>query len=705
LPQGTKKTKNISDSNSKPITKVSETAEIRKKEANNAVNPLENIEDNLCCGNDESCCKPKSKSETKAQKEKAPCGDNCGCVESQSTVFTNKKLKVFFGSQTGTSKLWAETLARDAKSRGMLVTTKDLASSDPEDFNQDKEAISVVVISTYTDGQPPETCATFYSLLDDVANDFRVSKNHFEGVKYAVFGIGHSVYGNNFNAVAKAVDKMLHGLSASRLVPVGLGDNGAGVEVIEAYSKWVVNFWNGVEKSYTTPIVASPKVSKVSDDPDEDMDDVEEGEPLVDVEDLGKMIKPVKKPKKAKVVQEEEEAEDEDEDEDEEEEEPNPTGEVKEMVTPSLKAALTKQGYRVLGSHSGVKMCRWTKSMLRGRGGCYKHSFYGIASHQCMEMTPSLACANKCVFCWRHHKNPVGKEWKWKADDPDMLIDAAIKNHHQMIKQMKGVPGVVKERFDEAFNIRHCALSLVGEPIIYPHINRFVDLLHSKKISSFMVTNAQFPDKIDELKPVTQLYISVDAATKDSLKKVDRPLFADFWERFLACIDALKKKGQRTVFRLTLIKDWNMEEIRNYAELIERGRPSFVEIKGVTYCGTSNASSLTIKNVPFHQEVIRFANEILAASPVLSEEYGLACEHEHSCCVLIADKKFKINGKWHTWIDYEKFHSLVKSGNDFSALDYAEETPSWAVVGSDEHGFDPEEVRFKRNKQYQNSGC
>ena len=36
--------------------------------------------------------------------------------------------------------------------------------------------------------------------------------------------------------------------------------------------------------------------------------------------------------------------------------------------------------------------------MMRGRGGCYKHAFYDIASHRCMEATPSLACANKCVF-------------------------------------------------------------------------------------------------------------------------------------------------------------------------------------------------------------------------------------------------------------------------------------------------------------------
>ncbi|CAG0901153.1 unnamed protein product [Darwinula stevensoni] len=40
---------------------------------------------------------------------------------------------------------------------------------------------------------------------------------------------------------------------------------------------------------------------------------------------------------------------------------------------------------------------RVSQSMLRGRGGCYKHTFYGIESHRCMEATPSLACANKCV--------------------------------------------------------------------------------------------------------------------------------------------------------------------------------------------------------------------------------------------------------------------------------------------------------------------
>jgi len=206
---------------------------------------------------------------------------------------------------------------------------------------------------------------------------------------------------------------------------------------------------------------------------------------------------------------------------------------------------------------------------------------------------------------------------------------------------------------------------------------------------------------------VTQLYVSIDASTKESLRAVDRPLFSDFWERFLASIEALKRKGQRTVFRLTLIKDWNMTELENYGELIKLGEPSFIEVKGVTFCGSSKTSNLTMQNVPFHEEVLKFSANLCGVSEFLRENYELACEHEHSCCVLIAHKRFKINGVWHTWIDYEKFHRLASKndGSQFSALDYIAVSPQWTLIHSDERGFDPEETRFKRNKPYQKGGC
>lgn len=65
--------------------------------------------------------------------------------------------------------------------------------------------------------------------------------------------------------------------------------------------------------------------------------------------------------------------------------------------------------------------------------------------------------------------------------------------------------GVSLERLMEGLSPKHCALSLVGEPIMYPEINTLVDELHRRRISTFLVTNAQFPEKIKMLKPVTQV--------------------------------------------------------------------------------------------------------------------------------------------------------------------------------------------------------
>jgi len=91
-----------------------------------------------------------------------------------------------------------------------------------------------------------------------------------------------------------------------------------------------------------------------------------------------------------------------------------------------------------------------------------------------------------------------------------------------------------------------------------------------------------------ELAPVTQLYVSVDASTKDSLKKIDRPLFRDFWERFIDSLKALKEKGQRTVYRLTLVKAWNCDELQNYSRLVALGQPDFIELKVRFFCRLRN---------------------------------------------------------------------------------------------------------------------
>ncbi|RQM09176.1 hypothetical protein DD237_000360 [Peronospora effusa] len=634
-------------------------------------------------------------------------------------------VRILYGTQTGTSKKMAEKLEKTLFAlniAGFHFQTSVVSMKDYDQDNLEQEDIVVAILSTWTHGKPPKDAQMFCNWITDMTQDFLVSKTWLIDVPHAVFGLGNAEYDEDYGTAAKNLDRDLAELGSPSLVALGLGDDN--VDQFKQFDVWMDNLVAAMCKYSSEKVAAalnksgSPvKVGKAgkkewlsqnefrrqkrsekakaaaangesielneedlmneeflvdefSDDEEQNQQNTNDDSGMVDVEDIGKSMK-----------------------------ESEAASKSREMVTPMQRKALTKEGYKIIGTHSAVKLCRWTKHQLRGRGGCYKHAFYGITSYQCMETTPSLACANKCVFCWRHHKNPVGRVWRWKTDDAETLVKGSIERHQGMIKELKGLPGLIPARWEEAFTVRHCALSLVGEAIMYPQINEFCKQLHDRHISSFLVTNAQFPDKIAALDPITQLYVSVDAGTKESLRAVDRPLFKDFWERFLACLEELKHKGQRTVYRLTLVKSYNMEELDNYAELINIGQPDFIEVKAVTYCGKSDGSDLTMKNVPWHEEVRGFCS---ALCDRVSGDYALASEHAHSNCVLIAKKKFCRDGVWHTWIDYTRFHELVakfyKDGALFTADDYTAPTPHWALYDSKEQGFDPVETRFRRTK-------
>ena len=184
-----------------------------------------------------------------------------------------------------------------------------------------------------------------------------------------------------------------------------------------------------------------------------------------------------------------------------------------------------------------------------------------------------------------------------------------------------------------------------------------------------------------------------------------------------------RHKKQRTVYRLTLLKDENMYEIDAYAALVKLGQPDLIEVKSVTFCGTSDASSLTFENVPFHAEVVEFCQKMcvqvnecarrrrreaeaqgLDCEEGSFEEYAIASEHQHSNLVLIAKKSYNVEGRWHTWIDYPKYHELWKEWKDsggkktFCSTDYMAPTPDWACYGAPERGMDPLENRRYHNR-------
>jgi len=363
------------------------------------------------------------------------------------------------------------------------------------------------------------------------------------------------------------------------------------------------------------------------------------------------------------------------------------------MLTPEAIAELEKQQYRIVGTHSAVKTCGWTKNMINGEGGCYKLKFYGIMSNQCMQMTTSISCANRCTFCWRGYKAPVSKEWKWAIDDPTMIYEKSVEAHHKLLVGFGGSDRANKVAFAKSKEIKHVALSLTGEPIAYPRINELLDRFNREGVSTFLVTNSQFPQQLRDLKPVTQLYLSIDAPTKELLKDVDVPLFADYWERMNECLDILATKKQRTTIRMTMVKGINDVFPEKYATLIDKGKPDFIEVKAYMFVGPSQ-QRLSRENMPLHEEVVAFTQTLM---PFLSD-YEIVSEHIPSRVVMLAKKKFKRQDGWYTWIDFPRYQELVLSGREFGTDDYLVKTPQTGLSGKGTKDRTADFVRKKEAK-------
>jgi len=139
------------------------------------------------------------------------------------------------------------------------------------------------------------------------------------------------------------------------------------------------------------------------------------------------------------------------------------------MINSDLRGVLEKQKYRLIGRHSAIKLCAWTKKSIRDQGVCYKQQFYGIECHRCLQMTPAVSwCTHRCVFCWRNVEQTIGTELP-VFDEPGYIIDEAIKLQRKLMEGYAGVPDKVNQKkYREAQDPNQAAISLSGEPTIYP---------------------------------------------------------------------------------------------------------------------------------------------------------------------------------------------------------------------------------------------
>lgn len=269
---------------------------------------------------------------------------------------------------------------------------------------------------------------------------------------------------------------------------------------------------------------------------------------------------------------------------------------------------LIKQQYRIYNDHAAVKLCHWMKeSLVRGRC-CYKQDFYGISSHRCLQMTPAInECSHMCTFCWRVQEHDFDiKDW---AEPKDML-DALIEHQRKLITGFKGDSRVSKEMFEEAWNPNQVAISLAGEPITYPYLSDFLKECHRRDMTTFMVTNGTYPERLVELDELPrQLYVTVAAPNEDIYRKVCRPKETGCWSRLMRTLEILPSLDTRTVIRHTLVKDINMCDVEEYARLDRIADPDLIEPKGYVFVGGSRMR-LSMANMPSMDEIRGFSAKL-----------------------------------------------------------------------------------------------
>ncbi len=276
-----------------------------------------------------------------------------------------------------------------------------------------------------------------------------------------------------------------------------------------------------------------------------------------------------------------------------------------------------EKAYRVVGKHkhSAVKVCLWCKKALRGEGFCYKHKFYGIASHRCVQITPALFwCTHRCLFCWRNVDATFGTSMSnVEIDEPSEIVDACIKAHKELLQGFKGNPRVSRKLFEEAMRPKHMTLSLAGEPLLYPKVSELISEIKSRGMTCFVVTNGTLPEVLKTMEEPTQLYITLPAPDEETYKKTCRPLISDGWKRINESLSLLASFSCNTVIRLTLVKNLNFIRPEAYAKLIARYEPKFVEVKSFMSVGFAR-KRLPYEAMPLHEEIVEFARIIARES-------------------------------------------------------------------------------------------
>ena len=155
-------------------------------------------------------------------------------------------------------------------------------------------------------------------------------------------------------------------------------------------------------------------------------------------------------------------------------------------------------------------------------------------------------------------------------------------------------PDEIMQVHSEAMHPNHAAISLDGEPMLYPLMSDLVKEFKNRNMTTFIVTNGTLPERTKNLSTYpSQLYTTLPAPNEQIYKKICRPMIRNGWNKIMDSINLLESLPCRTLLRLTAVRELNINDhlIDEYIKIIDKANPNFFEIKGFTL----QAKALLIK--------------------------------------------------------------------------------------------------------------
>ena len=169
-------------------------------------------------------------------------------------------------------------------------------------------------------------------------------------------------------------------------------------------------------------------------------------------------------------------------------------------------------------------------------------------------------------------------------DDIQCCIDSR-EEIEMLINRALTTPDEIMQVHSEAMNPNHAAISLDGEPLLYPKMSELIQEFRNRSMTTFIVTNGTLPERIKDLDPLpSQLYITLPSPNEQIYKQICRPMIKNGWEKLNNSLELIDSLSCRTLVRLTAIKNININKnyIKDYIQIIKKANPYFFEIKGFT---------------------------------------------------------------------------------------------------------------------------